>query len=160
MRTLAPKTLDAVLTIAAWQVGVQESPANSNRCKYNDWYYGRTVSGSAYPWCVTFIQWVFSEAGYNLHKTASCGALLNRYKSFSPKQVVTSGYKPGDLVLFDFSGRKTATQHIGIVESVCGDGTLNTIEGNTAIGNDSNGGAVMRRKRSPSLVTAAIRPNY
>lgn len=160
MRTIAPKTLDAVLTIAAWQIGVQESPANSNRCKYNDWFYGRSVSGSAYPWCVTFIQWVFNEAGYNLYKTASCGALLNRYKAFSPKQVVTQGFKPGDLVIFDFSGKRKATQHIGIVEAVMDDGTLTTIEGNTAIGNDSNGGAVMRRKRSVSMVTAAIRPNY
>ena len=160
MRTIAPKTLDAVLSIAAWQIGVQESPANSNRVKYNDWYYGRSVSGSAYPWCVTFVEWVFDQAGYNLFRTASCGSLYNRYKVFSPKQIVTYGFKPGDLVLFDFSGKKTATQHIGIVESVCGDGTLNTIEGNTGIGNDSNGGAVMRRKRSPAHVTAAIRPNY
>ena len=34
MKTLVPKTRDAVLAIAAWQIGVTESPAGSNRQKY------------------------------------------------------------------------------------------------------------------------------
>lgn len=147
-----------ILFTAANEVGTKESPANSNNVKYNTWYYGRAVSGSAYPWCMAFVQWVFHQAGMDLPlKTASCGAL----KSYAQKvgRWVTSGYRPGDVVLFDFSGKRTKTEHVGIVDAVAGD-MLTTIEGNTGTGNDANGGAVMRRKRSASLVTGAYRPKY
>jgi hypothetical protein len=36
--------------------------------------------------------------------------------------------------------------HVGIVGRVAGD-DLETVEGNTGVGNDSNGGEVMRRRR-------------
>ena len=158
MKTLVPKTRDAVLAIAAWQVGVLESPAGSNRVKYNTAYYGREVSGAAYPWCMAFVWWVFREAGFNLKKTASCTALADAYRQAG--QWVTSGYKPGDVVMFDFSGRKKKTEHTGILESIDKDGNLITIEGNTGTGNDANGGAVMRRTRNPKYVTGACRPGY
>ena len=38
MKTLIPKTKEAVLEIARWQEGVMESPANSNMQKYGDLY--------------------------------------------------------------------------------------------------------------------------
>lgn len=38
-----------VLQVAISQIGIKEFPANSNRVKYNTWYYGKEVSGSAYP---------------------------------------------------------------------------------------------------------------
>ena len=154
------KTVRAVLFAAASQVGVTESPAGSNRVKYNTAYYGREVSGSAYPWCVTFVWWVFRQAGFSLYKTASCSALVERYREASPGQIVRQGYRPGDLVFFDFSGRRAKTEHVGIVESVAADGTLTTIEGNTGSGSNANGGAVMRRTRKPGLVTCGIRPGY
>ena len=157
MKALQPKTRDAVLAIAAWQVGVLEAPAGSNKVKYNTAFYGREVSGSAYAWCMVFVWWVFREAGFNLYRTGSCTELANRYKAAG--QWVTSGYKPGDIVMFDFSGKRAKMEHVGIVESVKGD-TLTTIEGNTGTGNDANGGAVMRRTRKLSLVTGACRPGY
>ena len=42
--------------------------------------------------------------------------------------------------------------HIGIVEEYLGGGKFNAIEGNTSVGNDSNGGEVMRRLRYISQV--------
>jgi surface antigen len=39
--------------------------------------------------------------------------------------------QPGDLVFFDWDGDKSA-DHVGIVKSVNGDGSITTIEGNTA----------------------------
>ena len=158
MTELKPKTREAVLQIAQWQLGVLESPAGSNRVKYNDAYYGKTVQGSSYPWCMVFVWWVFSQAGFNLYKTASCSALATRYKNAG--QWVTGGYKPGDIAMFDFSGKKKKTEHVGIVLDIDKDGNLITIEGNTAVGNDSNGGAVMMRSRSLKLVTGACRPGY
>lgn len=154
MKTLTPKTRDAVLQIAAWQVGVLESPSGSNRQKYGEAY---GMNGVA--WCMMFVWWVFREAGFSLYKTASCTALTNRYKTAG--QWVTSGYKPGDIVMFDFSGKRAKTEHVGIVEAVSADGnTLTTIEGNTGVGNDANGGAVMRRTRNIKYVTGACRPGY
>ena len=154
------KTLRSVLFAAASQIGVQESPTGSNRVKYNTEYYGREVSGKAYPWCMAFVWWVFREAGFHLFKTASCSAFVGQYKAKSPGQIVRANYRPGDIVFFDFTGKRTKTEHVGIVESVAADGTLTTIEGNTGMGNDANGGAVMRRKRKQGLVTCAVRPGY
>ena len=85
---------------------------------------------------------------------------MDRYREASPGQIVRANYRAGDIVFFDFSGRRAKTEHVGIVESVAADGTLTTIEGNTGTGNDANGGAVMRRKRKPGLITCGIRPGY
>ena len=160
MTALQPRTREAVLQIAAWQLGVLESPAGSNAVKYNEAFYGRKVAGNAYPWCLTFVWWVFRQAGFSLYKTASCTALVDRYREASPGQIIQQGYRPGDLVFFDFSGRRAKTEHVGIVESVAADGTLTTIEGNTGSGSNANGGAVMRRTRKPGLVTCGVRPSY
>lgn len=153
------KTRAAVLQVAQWQEGVVEMPSNSNKVKYNTAYYGREVSGDAYKWCMVFIWWVFREAGFNLFKTASCSTFVRQYKSHSPGQVVTSGFQPGDIVFFDFSGKRSKTEHAGIVVGVVGN-TVLTAEGNTGTGNDANGGAVMARRRNVGLITCAIRPKY
>ena len=57
MTALEPRTREAVLAIAAWQLGVTEQPAGSNAVKYNTAFYGRAVSGPAYPWCLSFLWW-------------------------------------------------------------------------------------------------------
>ena len=70
-------TVNSLLTAARGEVGIKESPANSNRVKYNTWYYGKEVSGSAYPWCMVFVQWCCAQANVSLPvRTASCGALM------------------------------------------------------------------------------------
>lgn len=158
---IQPKTKKAVLYIAESQVDITERPANSNRVKYNNWFYGREVSGSAYPWCMAFVEWVFAQAGFNLFKTASCSAMVSRYKQVAPHQLIKSNFKAGDIVFFDFSGKKSKTEHVGICISVSSDGkSVTTIEGNTGVGNEANGGAVMKRNRAIGLITCAVRPNY
>ena len=159
MDALKPKTRAAVLQIAEWQEGVVEMPSGSNKVKYNTAYYGQAVSGKEFAWCMVFVWWVFREAGFNLNKTASCTAFVNRYRAFSPGQIVTGDYKPGDIVFFDFSGKRKKTEHCGIVTAVDG-GSVLTVEGNTGTDNDANGGAVMQRTRRVGLVTCAIRPGY
>lgn len=157
MKTLTPKTKEAVLQVAQWQLGVLESPKGSNRVKYNTAYYGREVSGAEYKWCMAFVWWVFREAGFNLRKTASCAHLTEAYRKAG--QWVTSGFKPGDIAMFDFSGKKSKTEHTGIIIEVHSDHIV-TIEGNTSVGSNSNGGEVMRRERKLALVTGACRPRY
>ena len=150
-------TVSELLEIARRQIGVKESPPNSNNVRYNTWYYGREVSGSAYPWCAVFAAWVFDQAKVKLPiRTASCGALMRAAKAAG--QWVTGDYRPGDVVIYDFPGG-AATDHCGIVEAV--DGTyISAIEGNTSSTSDADGGAVERRARKFSQIVGAVRPTY
>ena len=59
-------TVNELLTITRKQLSVREDPPNSNNVRYNTWYYGREVSGSAYPWCAVFVQWCCAQAGVKL----------------------------------------------------------------------------------------------
>lgn len=154
MKTLRPKTLETLLQIAIWQIGMVENPANSNKTKY-----GETFGLNGQPWCLIFIWWVFHEAGFNLYHTGSCTTLVNRYKANSPSQLVYENFQPGDIVFFDWSGEKKKTEHCGIVTAVNGS-LVYTIEGNTSKRDDSNGGCVMPRSRNSKYITCAIRPKY
>lgn len=152
-------TAEKILDIARSQLGIKENPPNSNRCKFNTAYYGQEVSGSAYPWCAVFVWWCFREAGaselfYGGKKTASCSTLLGFHKA----QAVRGNYLPGDIIFFNFNGKKN-TQHVGICEGWDGR-YITTIDGNTAPTNEANGGAVMRRKRDKKYIVGAYRPAY
>lgn len=143
-------TANEVLKLAAGELGYTESPANSNKTKYGKWF-----GFDGQPWCMMFVQWCFAEAGQALpYKTASCSGLLNWYERNRPKSVFYTA-KPGDIVIYNFG-------HTGIVESVSGT-AVTAIEGNTSAddkGSQDNGGGVYRRRRSKTLVTAYIRPDY
>jgi murein L,D-transpeptidase YcbB/YkuD len=54
-------TADMIVAKAKSQIGTKEVPAGSNKVKYNTWFYGKEVSGSAYPWCMAFVSWVFAH---------------------------------------------------------------------------------------------------
>lgn len=137
------------LEAARREIGTAESPPRSNSVKYNDWYYGRRVSGDGYPWCMAFVQWCFHAGGEPLpYKTASCSALLRWFRANAPQRVV-SAPAAGDVAIFSFG-------HTGIVESWT-DTTVTCIEGNTSRADAANGGEVMRATRPRSLVTAYIR---
>ena len=61
-------TPQMVLAVAKSQLGTKESPKNSNNVIYNTWYYGHAVSGSAYPWCMTFVEWCFAHVFVKMAK--------------------------------------------------------------------------------------------
>lgn len=149
-------TAERVLAIARGELGNTEAPAGSNRTKYGKWY---GLDGQ--PWCMMFVQWCFRQAGaLDLLpvKTASCGALMRAAKAAG--LWVARDYRPGDVVIYDFSGKKTVTEHTGIVESVTPSGVV-SIEGNTSeSGSQSNGGQVCRKIRSGRLIVGAVRPKY
>lgn len=145
-----------LLRLAKSQLGTCESPPNSNRIKYNTWYYGREVSGTDYPWCMVFVQWCFALCGAPLpYRSASCKWTLEWWRKNKPGCVVARPM-PGDIVIYNYG-------HTGIVESVPDSGHIVAIEGNTAPddkGSQSNGGMVCRKRRSVTSVTAYIRPDY
>lgn len=152
-------TANQLLTIARKQLGICENPPGSNNVRYNTWYYGREVMGSAYPWCMVFVQWVFAQAGVKLPvRTASCGALMNAAKAAGCW--VTAGFKPGDVVIYDFPGG-AATDHCGIVETELPDYGVQAVEGNTSqSGSQSNGGMVCRKNRPGKYIVGAVRPVF
>ena len=147
---------EKIIEIALAELGVKESPANSNRQKYGKEY---GVNGTA--WCCQFVWWVFKHAGaaalfYGGKKTAYCPTLMQYYKDKG--QLVKKNFEPGDIIFFDFNGNGQP-DHVGIVEKVSGN-KIYTIEGNTSVGNDTNGGRVMRRTRSGKTILCAARPKY
>lgn len=150
-------TLSKLLSIAENCIGTKENPPDSNNVRYNTWYYGHEVSGSWYPWCMVFCQWVYSQADVELPiRTASCGAMMTAAKE---KHIfVKQNYKPGDLVLLTFNG-SSAPQHCGIIIEV-GKKFITTIEGNTGNKSQDNGGAVMKKQRGYSQIVGAVRPIF
>lgn len=154
-----------IINIARGEIGTVESPAHSNNVKYNTEYYGHPVYGDAdYPWCCTFVWWVFKKAGaselfYGGDRCAGCTTLASYYKERG--QFLTSNPVPGDLALFQFDN-DSYYDHIGIVVSVDAN-TITTIDGNTSpgtSGSQDNGGGVYQRTRSRSVVGGYIRPAY
>ena len=144
-----------VINKALAEVGVKESPPNSNSVKYILFYYGKPVSGSAYPWCCTFVWWILSSCGIEIPKTASCMALGDYFKKNGRWH---TSPQPGDVVFFHFKTNSRWTNHVGIVAEVKGN-EITSVEGNTSINSDDNGGAVMLRKRSSNIVGYG-RPQY
>lgn len=154
-------TAKQVLDIARAEIGYTESKNNDNK-------YGREYGLNNQPWCVIFIWWIFKHANasnifYGSGKIALCSALYNFHKVQNEAvNPIPGNLYPGDVVFFDFSGRKTDTSHVGIIESINGS-TLTTIEGNTSSGNSgsqSNGDGVYRRTRYLSQVSKAFHPKY
>ena len=156
-------TAKDIVDLAASFVGVKENPPDSNNVIFNTDYYGRHVYGGAYPWCCTFGWDIFRMAGaselfYDGKKTAYCPEVVNWGRKNDLIIPLTEG-RPGDLILFDWNHDGVA-DHIGIIEKQLDKNIYRTIEGNTAVGNDSNGGEVMRRTRDTNTVCCIIRPRY
>lgn len=147
-----------VLSVARKEIGVKESPPGSNRQKY-----GKEYGANGQPWCAIFDWWVFKHAGcpelfFGGKKSAYCPTIADYY--IAKKQTVSkSSGKPGDIVLFDFN-HNNSSDHIGIIEKKNSNGTYTTIEGNTGVGNNTNGGQVMRRIRYQSDISWIVRPKY
>lgn len=155
-----------VVETARSYIGVKESPANSNNVLFNTHYYGREVYdglwGTTFPWCCSFVWDIFrlsncSALFFGGKKTASCPTLYTFHRR-AGQLVPFEEARGGDIALMSWSARRNA-DHVGIVEARNGN-TLTTIEGNTSLGNDGNGGMVMRRNRNKGQVLAIIRPAY
>ena len=145
-----------IIDLAMQELGIKESPSGSNLTKFGEWYGENGVS-----WCAIFVSWVYFFAGYPLGTIdtakgyASCQDGLNHFKAAGQ---LTDNPQPGDIVFYDFIGSGVA-HHTGIYfgPDVLPDHFW-AIEGNTSIGNNSNGGEVMKRLRSKSSVMGFASP--
>lgn len=138
--------MSRIVEIARAEVGNKEVPMNSNKTKYGFWFGYDGVA-----WCGMFVSWVYAHAGYRLTGlgfTNGFAGCQTAYTTFKKTKEITTKPQAGDIVLFDWNG-DGRYDHTGIFVKDNGDGkTFTAIEGNTAIGNDSNGGQVMERKRN------------
>jgi len=141
------------LAEALRHVGVRESPPGSNRTMFGRWF---GVDGV--PWCAIFVSYCFDVgAGVVLCRRwygAGTGPRGVAYVPTLSAWLRATGRavddpQPGDLAIFDWDGG--LPDHVGIVVRANGAG-LQTVEGNTAVGNDSDGGEVMRRERRRAQV--------
>lgn len=153
-------TVEELLSIARAQIGVKENPPDSNSVIYNDWFWGEGTHGPDFPWCAAWVAWCFDKAGVKLPmRTASCSKLMNAAKNAG--MWVTTNFKPGDITIYDFSGKRRTATHCGIVEKVIPDYGVTAIEGNTSIsGSQSNGGMVCRKERHNKFIIGVVRPIF
>lgn len=149
--------ISEALTKAVNELGVSEYPADTNNVKYNTWYYGRMVEGREYPWCAVFISFLFKDNQHLVKRTNSCQQML---EWFEARNRVVIDPQPGDIVFFKFKTNGRRTNHVGIVVSVQGKNNLTTIEGNTSLSSNDNGGKVMQRRRTMKNIVAFARPEY
>jgi hypothetical protein len=112
------------------QVGVSEQPPGSNDspqiARYREAVQGATVG----PWCAYFASWAARQAGVPLGENGegfgSVSALWEwAQRSGRAVPAAAGPPQPGELIVW-------GGEHVGIVESVEPDGTIHTIEGNSA----------------------------
>jgi cell wall-associated NlpC family hydrolase len=136
--------MSKIIEIAKGEIGVTEFPANTNKTKYGKWF-----GWDGQKWCGMFVSWVYDQAkvrmpkiGFSKPGFAGCQSAVAFFKA---KGWITDTPVAGDLVFFDWNadGRY---DHVGLY--LHGQqGSFTSIEGNTSLTNDSNGGQVMMRTR-------------
>lgn len=148
--------IQQIISKAVSHLGYKEGANNDNKFA--------KVAGhpNQQPWCATFICAIFKEAGFGDLVVNSPACVAFEAWGVAKKLVVPlDKAKRGDLVLFDFDGKKMP-QHIGIaihdydpVRKM-----IQTIEGNTGDTNQTNGDGVYKKNRQAEFVRAVIRPPY
>jgi hypothetical protein len=132
-------------------IGTTEQPAGSNRTRFGVWFGLNGV-----PWCNIFVSYCFSAgAGFTICRGFEGAGVTARGCAYVPTTEAwlrATGQwlgrvapQPGDIAIYNWDGGPP--DHIGIVETG-GSGSFTAVEGNTAVGADSDGGEVMRRRRS------------
>lgn len=140
------------LDYARAEIGVCEKPPRSNSGPRVNQYLRSAGLGPGYPWCMAFVHFCYLKAGTKLGGYASVGK-FEEWAQEHRHPVVARPFK-GDLICYRFDSDDWP-DHVGIVERVLAlrwkggrfVGWVRTIEGNTAVGDDANGGRVMRRRR-------------
>jgi CHAP domain len=136
--------MNEIIRIAEKEIGQGEKPLNTNKTKYGKWF---GLDGVA--WCGIFVSWCYAQAGFPLPKIgfskgfAGCQTAVAYFRK---NNMITTSPVDGDIVFFDWNNDKRH-DHTGIFVKWIDKTSFETIEGNTAVGNDSNGGNVMRRVR-------------
>lgn len=142
---------EAALRRALSYVGVKESPPGSNSGYMVDRWLASTHLPPGNPWCMAFVHAQYKRFGVDLGGGASVG----NFQQWATEhgKLVRRPFR-GDICCYDWEGDGWP-DHVGIVVKVLAlrwkakrfVGWCRVVEGNTAVGNDSNGGQVMVRTR-------------
>lgn len=151
------------LSFARSNIGVKEHPAGSNTGPHiSDWL--KAVHCPPAPWCGAFVAACLRVAGVKglTDRMRYCPWIVEDAKAGRnglAKVVPYAQRQPGDLFVYQWD--TGAVDHVGFYTGHDTPGGLAiTIEGNTAIGNDSNGGEVMERQRDRKFVAYVVRPAW
>lgn len=145
-----------IINTAKSQIGETEKPKKSNKTKFGKWY-----GLDGYAWCAMYVSWVYDKAGFPLGHIdddkgfRGCQSGYNHWKSTGE---LTKKPSMGDIVLFSWGGR--SANHVGIfIEWLDKKKTkFKSIEGNTSLRNQRNGGQVMIRTRGMGNVKSFVKP--
>jgi len=167
------------LEVAVKHLGVKESPSGSNKVMFASFY---DLPG---PWCAMFVTFCGAKAGLKSYAKRPPGRwayvpfMVDDARAGRYNYTVTSNPVSGDDAALDFSSPKDGVpDHIGIFASehdlrkinaaalkkaiqsfgALGSNEFWSVEGNTMVGQDSNGGEVMLRKRRKQDVVAFMHP--
>jgi hypothetical protein len=120
----------AVLNAVRNEVGQAEQPPGSNDSPRIAQYRQATAGSGVGPWCAYFTSWAARSAGVPLGENGQGFGRVDDVYAWAQRagKAVPNAPgvqpQPGDLIVWD--------EHIGVVESVGTDGTINTIEGNSS----------------------------
>lgn len=129
--------------------------------QFTRWY---GFGGQAVPWCAVFVYYCLAHTGgktlmSGCKNKAYCPTIWNWGKAKGYAHGSGSKAIKGDLVLFDWQ-KDGVCDHIGFVIKDNGNGTVQTVEGNTSNTNNGNGGCVQIRTRSKNLIKGYVRLPY
>lgn len=145
--------------------GEKWTAAGTNRTKF-----GKHFKMDGQPWCFMAVSMWYELAGHALPpiNTPQGGTYVpTGFNYWAAHHNFTLSPLPADIVLFDWqkgkpdeTAQEKLSDHIGIFLEWIDkkSGTFYTIEGNTSVGNDSNGGEVMKRMRNMAFVSAFVNP--
>jgi hypothetical protein len=89
-----------------------------------------SLGGTGWPWCDAFCDFCFAEAGRPLEELERSAGVERTFELAQKKHWLVVDPAPGDLVCFQWDSG--ALDHIGLVVQPQPDGTIKTVEGNTA----------------------------
>mgnify|MGYP006268620795 CR=1 FL=1 len=148
--------IQEIISKAVSHLGYKEGVNNDN-------IFAKEVGHANHqPWCATFICAIFKEAGFADLIPNTAAVIAFEAWAIAHKFIVpVNQAKRGDLLLFDFDGKKIP-EHIGIAihDYDTATKTIQTIEGNTGAVNQANGDGVYKKTRQAQFIRAAIRPPY
>lgn len=153
---MATTIREAALRRAITQLGVCEHPPGTNSGPMVNRYLSSVGLGPGYPWCMAFVHWCYQYVnGFSNGVTLGGYGSVEKFEQWAAAngEIVARPLR-ADIVCYDWEGNGWA-DHVGIVVKVLAVrwrgaqfvGWVKAIEGNTAVGNDSNGGKVMYRYR-------------
>lgn len=139
-------------------VGLKEHPSGSNMQRFGAWYGMNGVAWCAISVTYCYIVGAKSKAFVKGGRYAYVPYIVADARAGRNGLQPTKDPRPGDVVCFDWDGG--VADHVGLFKSWLpgAEGSeFHTVEGNTGIGNDSNGGEVMERIRKISQVECFVR---